>query len=317
MEELVSVIVPIYNVEKYLPKCIDSIISQKYTKLEILLVDDESPDRSGIIADEYAKKDERIHVIHKKNGGLSDARNAGIDIALGEYIVFIDSDDYIHPQMISRMMDAVKNTSSDIAVCAVKSVRENETEIMETGDDTLTVIHDMEKRTEYFFGKHYVEFTVAWNKLYPAAYFRKIRYPFGKIHEDEFTTWKIFEMADRIVYIGEPLYYYVQRNESIMGGGFSEKRFYRLEAYDERLEYYLKSDNHMLFEKVLFLYRIFLVRYAKQMQKLSMDETVLKKYRKHYRQWVVRTIRILPVTAKKKLGYLCSALMPKIYLKGH
>ncbi len=315
MDELVSVIVPIYNVEKYLPKCVDSIISQKYTNLEIILVDDGSPDKSGDIADQYAKKDERIHVIHKKNGGLSDARNAGIDAALGEYLVFIDSDDYIHPEMISRMMDAVKKTSSDMAVCAVRNVRENETVPVEIEKDTITVIQDMDKRTEYFFEDKYVEFTVAWNKLYPASYFREVRYPYGKIHEDEFTTWKIFEMAERIVYIEAPLYYYVQRDDSIMGSSFNEKRFFRLEAYDERLEYYFKSDYRMGFEKILFFYRVFLLNYAKKIREISMDDTLLKKYRVHYRQWVFRSLLRLPVTAKKKLGYLLSVFRPEFYFK--
>ncbi len=319
MEELVSVIVPIYNVEEYLPKCVDSIIAQKYTNLEILLIDDGSPDRSGEIADSYAEKDKRIHVIHKKNGGLSDARNAGIDVALGDYLVFIDSDDYVHSEMISRMMEAVKNTSSDMAVCAVKSVKENEmlTSDSEIGNYEITVIERMEKRTEYFFEKHCVEFNVAWNKLYPARFFKKIRYPFGKIHEDEFTTWKILEMAERVVYIGEPLYFYVQRETSIMGEKFSMKRFMRLEAYDERIDRYLKTDNRIWLEKILFLYRLFLLEYAKEMRKNGMDETELKKYREHYKDWILKSIMILPVTAKKKLGYLCSAIMPEIYLKGH
>ncbi len=317
MEALISVIVPIYNVEKYLPKCVDSIISQKYKNLEIILVDDGSTDRSGTIADEYKKMDGRIHVIHKKNGGLSDARNAGIEVALGDYLVFIDSDDYIHPEMISRMFDAVKNTSSDIAVCAVRSVKENEATPLETGNDEITVIEGADKRTEYYFEKHCVEFNVAWNKLYPASYFKEIRYPFGKIHEDEFTTWKVLELASRVVYIGEPLYYYVQRKTSIMGEKFSEKRFMRLEAYDERIEHYLKVDNRIWLEKILFLYRLFLIEYAKDMRQINMDESELKKYREHYRHWILRAVMKLPVTAKKKLGYLCSAIMPEIYLRGH
>lgn len=317
MDELISVIVPIYNVEKYLPKCVESIIAQKYTNLEILLVDDGSPDNSGVIADEYAKKDDRIHVIHKKNGGLSDARNAGIDVALGDYLVFVDSDDYIHPEMISRMMDVIKNTSSDMAVCAVKSVKEDEEISEESKNDEVTVIDDMDKRTEYFFEKHCVEFNVAWNKLYPARFFREVRYPFGKIHEDEFTTWKILEMAERVVYIGEPLYYYVQRGTSIMGEKFNEKRFMRLEAYDERMDKYLREDNFIWFEKLLFLYRLFLLEYAKEMRKINMEESTLKKYRGNYRAWVIKSWLKLPVTIKKKFGYLCSALMPETYLKGH
>ncbi len=317
MDELVSVIVPIYKVEKYLPRCVDSIIAQKYSNLEILLVDDGSPDKSGEIAEQYAEKDPRIHVIHKKNGGLSDARNAGIDVALGEYLVFIDSDDFIHPEMISRMIDAVQQTSSDIAVCAVRSVKEDAPMPEERGDDEITVIEGIDKRTEYIFEKHITEFNVAWNKLYPARFFKEIRYPFGKIHEDEFTTWKVLEMANRIVYIGEPLYFYVQRGTSIMGEKFNMNRFSRLEAYDEKLEHYLSIDRRAWFEKTLFLYRDLLLKYANEIRKNGLDEALLKKYRQHYKQWVLKSFMKLPVSFKKKLGYLCCALMPETYLKGH
>ncbi|SKB64046.1 Glycosyltransferase involved in cell wall bisynthesis [Lachnospiraceae bacterium] len=317
MEKLVSVIVPIYKVEKYLPRCIESILVQDYTKLEILLVDDGSPDRSGEIADEYAKKDQRIHVIHKKNGGLSDARNAGIDAAVGEYLVFIDSDDYVHPEMISRMMEAVQQTSSDVAVCSFKFVKEDEPMPEESGNDEITVISDDVKRTEYMFEKYIPEFNVAWNKLYPAQFFEKIRYPFGKIHEDEFTTWKVLEMAERIVYIGEPLYFYVQRETSIMGERFNEKRFLALEAYDEKLDHYFNMDRMVWFEKTLFLYRVCLIKFAKEMRKNGLDEAILRKYRQHFKQLVLKSFIKLPISFKKKMGYLCCALMPEVYLKGH
>ena len=122
---MISVIVPIYNVEKYVNKCVGSIVNQTYTNLEIILVDDGSPDRCPEICDEWAKKDSRIKVIHKKNGGLSDARNAGMKIASGDYIAFVDSDDWIAPEMYERLLMAIKNDNSDIAACAVKMVWED------------------------------------------------------------------------------------------------------------------------------------------------------------------------------------------------
>ena len=132
MENLISVIVPVYNIEAYLRKCIDSILAQTYTNLEIILVDDGSTDNSGEICNEYAAKDARIRVIHKGNGGLSSARNTGIDIATGKYIGFVDSDDYLAPDMYEKLLGAIVNNHADISVCNVHHVDENEELISST-----------------------------------------------------------------------------------------------------------------------------------------------------------------------------------------
>lgn len=314
---LVSVIVPIYNVEDYLPKCIDSIICQTYKNIEIILVDDGSPDSCGQICENYKKKDSRIKVIHKENGGLSDARNAGICRAKGSYYVFIDSDDYIHERMIETLVKGVVSTGADIAVCSFKNVKEDEIIDIHSGINTgsYKLISEDIDRLSYFYGDKYTEFTVAWNKIYPASFFKEIKYPKGKIHEDEFTTYKLLELAKKIVYIDVPLYYYVSRSSSIMGEEFSLKRLHRLDAISERMDHYLLLGKYDWYEKNLFLYRIFYVRYYKAVQKQKMDIDILKEYFKTYKKSVLKNILKTNISIKKKLGYIYLALFPDMYIK--
>ncbi len=314
---LVSVIVPIYNVEDYLPKCIDSIICQTYKNIEIILVDDGSPDSCGQICENYKKKDSRIKVIHKENGGLSDARNAGISIASGCYYIFIDSDDYIHECMIEILVEGVVSTGSDIAVCSFGNVKEDDKIDNHSRIDTgsYKLISEDIDRLSYFYGDKYTEFTVAWNKIYPASFFKEIKYPKGKIHEDEFTTYKLLELAKKIAYIDVPLYYYVSRSSSIMGEEFSLKRLHRLDAISERMDHYLSLGKYDWYEKNLFLYRIFYVRYYKAVQKQKMDIDILKEYFKTYKKSVLKNILKTNISIKKKLGYIYLALFPDMYIK--
>lgn len=314
---LVSVIVPIYNVEDYLPKCIDSIICQTYKNIEIILVDDGSPDSCGQICENYKKTDSRIKVIHKENGGLSDARNAGICRAKGSYYVFIDSDDYIHERMIETLVEGVVSTGADIAVCSFKNVKEDEIIDIHSGINTgsYKLISEDIDRLSYFYGDKYTEFTVAWNKIYPASFFKEIKYPKGKIHEDEFTTYKLLELAKKIAYIDVPLYYYVSRSSSIMGEEFSLKRLHRLDAISERMDHYLSLGKYDWYEKNLFLYRIFYVRYYKAVQKQKMDIDILKEYFKTYKKSVLKNILKTNISIKKKLGYIYLALFPDMYIK--
>lgn len=314
---LVSVIVPIYNVEDYLPKCIDSIICQTYKNLEIILVNDGSLDNCALICEKYKKTDNRIKVIHKENGGLSDARNAGIKIASGSYYVFIDSDDYIHDQMIEVLVNGVSTTGADIAVCSFMNVKEGENVAADGNIDNVSykIISSDSDRLSYFYGDKYTEFTVAWNKIYPASFFNEIKYPKGKIHEDEFTTYKLLELAGSIAYIDIPLYYYVSRSSSIMGEQFNLKRLYRLDAIQERMDHYLSLNKNDWYEKNLFLYRIFYVRYYKAIRKQNMDKDILNKYFTAYKSSVLRNIFKTDLSFKKKLGYIYLALLPDMYIK--
>ena len=233
---MISVIVPIYNVEKYVNKCVGSIVNQTYTNLEIILVDDGSPDRCPEICDEWAKKDSRIKVIHKKNGGLSDARNAGMKIASGDYIVFVDSDDWIAPEMYERLLMAIKNDNSDIAACAVKMVWEDGSSSKLLTLRTNCVLSQYEAQSELLSEKKLKQ--PVFYKLYRMENIRHIPFEKGKYHEDVFWSYQAIGCAKRVSlsdYIG---YFYLQRIESIMGSGYSLKRLDAMEAYCNRYEYF-------------------------------------------------------------------------------
>lgn len=236
MSKKISVVVPIYNVEQYLDKCVESLVNQTYKNLEIILVDDGSRDNSGKIADEWATKDNRIKVIHKKNGGLSDARNAGIKIATGEYIGFVDSDDWINYKMYEILMNNLGKYNADISVCAIKKVYEeevvNENQILNKNIWMFTA----EKALENLIDEGILKQTV-WNKLYKREIIDDIYFEFGKIHEDEFWTYQIFGRCKSIVYTDDQLYYYLQRSGSIMNKPFSLQRLDGLEARNNRLKY--------------------------------------------------------------------------------
>ncbi len=301
MDELISVIVPIYNVEEYLDKCVKTICEQTYKNLEIILVDDGSPDGCGAMCDQYAKQDCRIKVIHKENGGLSDARNAGIDIATGKYLVFVDSDDYIHQDMIGKLYYALKENQGDLAVCGYQEVTEKQPgDVTRKMQGEMEVIVGDEAKKRHVFGPDFVAFTVAWNKLYLRSMFAEERYPKGKIHEDEFLTYKMVDQAEKIVYLKENYYFYVQREQSIMQMGFSEKRLYRLEAYQEKLEYFAKRQKWDYFQEHLLGMRCLLLQYVDEIKadggfKLSILKpyhkifcNLWRKYRKYYEEGTKR-----------------------------
>lgn len=214
----ITVIVPIYKVEKYLHKCIDSIINQTYSELEIILVDDGSPDNCPEICDDYANKDSRIKVIHKANGGLSDARNAGIDNASGEYLMFVDSDDYIEPQMVEILYKALLDNDATISICNYKYVTDNSDFAVDNDNLPIKdgVITGRELLSDIFFGEKSWYWVVAVCKLYRKELFDNIRFPVNKIHEDEFVFHKIILQCQKIACVALPMYNYLQRQGSIM-----------------------------------------------------------------------------------------------------
>lgn len=251
-EPLISVIVPIYHVEQYLRRCIDSIIGQTYKNLEIILVDDGSDDGCPAICDEYARKDNRIVVIHKENGGLSDARNKGIEIAKGDYIAFVDSDDYIHKDMYKILMDEILRSSSDISICTYKYVYDNkpdEPDISYNDDYLVEVMDGRQSQHRYYSGDIMLELTVAWNKLYKKDLFDGIRYPKGKIFEDEYTTYKVLYKSKKISFVNVPLYYYLQRSDSIIGEMNGQRDSKVVEAYLQRIGFYRSNNEEALWCK--------------------------------------------------------------------
>lgn len=224
---LLSIIVPVYDVERYLPKCMDSILTQTFTDFELILVDDGSPDNCPALCDAAAAKDARIRVIHQKNGGLSAARNAGLDAARGAWIGFVDSDDYIAPEMYEAMYHAVQSTGADLALC-------DYAEVDEAGAPCQSMHIRLEKKD--FTGrdllKNATDSTIqpAWNKLYRRDVFAQLRYPEGKLNEDLFLIPEICLNTQKAVVVPKALYYYVQRGGSIMSGNKTLRHFDAAEA---------------------------------------------------------------------------------------
>lgn len=232
--ELISVIVPIYKVEAYLDRCVQSIVNQTYTNLEIILVDDGSPDQCPQMCDTWAKRDARVRVVHKENGGLSDARNAGLSIAGGEYIAFVDSDDAVKPDYLSSLYQVMQQENADIAECGVLLVREDGEVLRERSCEEECLAMDRIEALRRLVLEQGV-FQTVWNKLYRRSVIEGIPFEKGKYHEDEFWTYRVFERAERIAVICRPMYRYLQRSASIMGDGYSLKRLDGLEARAQRM----------------------------------------------------------------------------------
>lgn len=230
MNDLITVIVPVYKVEHYLRKCIDSILSQTYPNLEIILVDDGSPDSCGQMCDEYAVRDHRITVIHKTNGGLSDARNAGLERMHGKYVTFVDSDDYVSPEYIGNLYAALIQNDADIAVCGEAFVGENpdgSTFPMKRPLRDVEGTINMTTKEALSCMLHQDIFDAsAWAKLYRSELFSDVRFPVGYAYEDIGTTHRLMLKSRKVTYIGEHLYFYLQREGSILHSGGNSKRFW-------------------------------------------------------------------------------------------
>lgn len=231
----ISVIVPIYKVEKYIDRCVESILAQSFADFELILVDDGSPDACPQICDEYAKKDSRIKVVHKQNGGLSDARNAGIDVAEGEWLAFIDSDDYVHEDYLKLLYNSAIENGADLAICDFVRVNDDEEVIEdEHGFDGL-VTEDKNAMFEYMYSNWRIR--PAWNKLYKKEIFSELRFEFGKIHEDEFAIHHVLYNCHKAVVVSDGLYYYRVRQNSIMTTESPKSTLDGLEAIIEQYEF--------------------------------------------------------------------------------
>ena len=215
LQPLISVIVPCYNVEEYLPKCIESILNQTYRNLEILLVDDGSPDNCGRICDEYAAKDSRIRIIHKKNGGLSDARNAALDVMTGEYVTFIDSDDYVSDEYVEYLYKIIKESGVKLSVSSYQTfVDDSSAEICTNNPLFVKIVHTNDALTGMFYQQIFD--TSAWAKMYHRSLFSDgIRYPKGWLYEDLPTTYRLMMKCDYIAFGNYRSYFYRIRNTSI------------------------------------------------------------------------------------------------------
>ena len=244
MDDLISIIVPVYNVTKYLRTCLDSIRKQTYTNIEVILVDDGSTDGSQKTCDEYTHIDERFICIHKKNGGLSDARNEGIKLASGKYGMLVDSDDYIHRDSVRLLYQNLISTDADMAIGNYRRVKFDEkVELEGNPDNKITEYSTMDALKElceleynYFTANHIQQFTSAWNKLYKMDILKKVPFPKGKVFEDVATAHSFLNSCKKIVYTDAILYFYLIREGSI--SRVAVKNTDMITAFENRIEYF-------------------------------------------------------------------------------
>ena len=228
---LISVIVPVYKVEEYLVKCVDSIRNQSMKDIEIILVDDGSPDHCGLMCDELAEEDNRITVVHKDNGGLSDARNAGIDVARADLVAFIDSDDYIDPDMMEFLYNNLRKADADLSVCGLCH---HFGDVIQLSEDKLNGYHVAD--TEEAIRLELTEVPVtAVNKLYKKSLFDHVRFPKGKLYEDAHTMTPVILETRRVVYDIQPKYHYIHRENSITTKNFRMQSLSLIEANENNM----------------------------------------------------------------------------------
>lgn len=278
----ISVIIPVYNVENYIRKCLDSVINQTYKNLEIILVDDGSTDKSGKICDEYAIKDERIKVFHKQNGGLSSARNYGLDNMNGVYFTFVDSDDAISDLFVETLYTNLILNEASVSVCSYKSFTDNLEKDEVVLDKKIEILSGKEALHKILSGS--INFTVAWGKLYKTENFQELRFPIGKNNEDEFYVNEIC-LAEKWVSTSEELYYYRFNQNGIINGKFNLSKLVAIEALENRKKFLIKNgfsedvdlnDKNILY-KIIFLYfECKKAGYKKQAKELR------KKYKEYY-----------------------------------
>lgn len=262
MSNKISVIVPVYKVEKYLDTCIQSVLNQTYKNFELLLIDDGSPDKCGEICEKYANSDDRVKVYHKKNGGLSDARNYGIDRATGEYLTFIDSDDKVTAWYLEILLKYALKYDADVVQAKATRVEENLS--------SSAKVNNVIEYTGRNILKHFLLFqnvgVEAWCKLYKRKCFYDIRFPVGKLHEDNQTTYKIYANSERFILVDNYVYYYRPNANGITGDSFDPRRFSLLEVpkqikkylgdradeYNDYLEYYKIRINIYLYTECIY-----------------------------------------------------------------
>lgn len=244
----ISVIVPVYKVEKFLPRCVDSILNQRFSDFELILVDDGSPDGCGQLCENYAAQDGRIHVIHQENGGLSAARNTGIDWAFANsdsrWLAFVDSDDWVHPEYLHVLYQTAEQTLCKLSVCGLYRTAG---EPLPDLEPEAPLCLDAE---EYYCGPYHEGLTaVAWNKLYHKSLFKNLRYPIGKLHEDEFTTYQAVYAAGKVGLSRARLYAYYQNPDGITHAKWNPRRMDMLEAFEQQIAFAKGRNSRRLLEK--------------------------------------------------------------------
>lgn len=306
-----SIIVPVYKVEEFLDRCIESILAQTFNDYELILVDDGSPDRCGEMCENWAKRDNRIRVIHKENGGLSDARNAGIDVAVGEYIGFVDSDDYIKLDMFEVLKKNLEENDADISMCGYMDVYANGVR-KENSDRTVYVWNQNEAIYQIMLGKALS--VHAWVKLYKRKLFHNVRYPKGKISEDAYVIMDILDQVDTAVFTPYSAYCYVHRAESINTSKYKKIDLTRIEAHWKNYRYICKKKpqyKRLAYERYLGAVAFVAGKMALSGMREDHEECrkIFSVLRKNI-SWIIRGEYFSP---KRKLAIILMLISKKIY----
>ena len=306
MEELISIIVPIYKVEAYLDRCIESIVDQTYKNLEIILVDDGSPDGCPQICDNWKEKDDRIKVIHKENGGLSDARNAGMQIMTGTYVSYVDSDDWIAKNMYEKMLKAIKKNDADICECQFEKTAGVIKDTANAKADTVVTLSKKEALKAVVQEKIN---PVVWNKIYKREIVEGLYFEKGKYNEDEFWTYHAVEKAEKIIQIDDVCYYYFFREDSIINETYNIRRMDALEARYERMKYLKKYPEIYGIAKRELIFNC-MYHYQKGLRFLSGEDLKIlrSKIKKMYKDIPIDKNDIRQYTKKEKIWYYISKI---------
>lgn len=304
MKPRVTIIIPVYNVEKYLARCLDSVLGQHISCWEAVLVDDGSCDGSGAIADAYAARDGRFHVIHRQNGGLSAARNTGIEWALqncmGEYLSFLDSDDWLHPQFLELMLDAMESTGAKVAMGGMLNT-EKPVDIFPPVDNRAVVFY-----AEDLFLSRKWDFNYACGKLYRREDFRTLRFPEGKIFEDVFTTYRVLFGAESVALVDAPLYCYFYNREGISHSPWKEQELVIFEGMEEQLAFYQARGFTRAYEKE---HRLYLNHFAYQIARIRENKAEFEKNKHHIPVLRRRMLAII----RESRGRYTPANMPQCF----
>lgn len=314
MSELISVIIPVYKAEPYLSACVESVLAQTWKNFEIILVDDGSPDNCPRICDEFAARDSRIRVIHKENGGVSSARNAGIEAAKGEYLAFLDSDDLWTPVFLERLYAALTKTGADLAVCLFRRFQGEPPEALPAAVETEAL-----SQWEAFgclFSLRNENMVAPPNKLYKRVIFDSIRYPLGMIHEDEAVIHEIIGCAQKVAWVEEAHYLYRETPNSIMTARFSLKRLDETIAKERRIAYFEGCGLHDLADRTRMIYLHNLMRLYRRAQAELSDKTAAKEIcrKLHDRFCQIHTPHLMAgASAKSKLQCSLFRYAPRLY----
>lgn len=281
---MIAVIVPVYNTEKLLARCIDSVRAQTFRDFVLVLVDDGSTDDCPAICDRFERLDSKVHVIHQENRGLSAARNAGIEWVLthsdSQYLTFIDSDDWVHPQYLERLYLAIQADGCGTAVCSFVKTSE-ETEFNSEEASGIRIVSPSD-----YYCENIANFIVAWGKLYRKTDFTELRFPEGKVHEDEFTTWKVLFKYDRIAVIDTPLYAYFQREDSIINSTWKIERLVCLEAMEEQRAWIDRNGDERLKQRVRQRLAVDCAKLILGMKSIGADKQLVSGYIKKLKDYI-------------------------------